>query len=153
MKEIKCVAPDHKELMELLARLEERVTANEKFVMLNLSAQKESVAAAMAASEKAINKADSAIEKRLESVNEFRSQLKDQASTFITRNEVEQIVRGLEKMNEGSAEKIALIFGRIDRAEGTGKGLNAGWMFLVGGIGIIASISSVIAIFFTFFRH
>lgn len=35
-----------------------------------------------------VNKANSATEKRFDGVNEFRLQLKDQASTFITRGEL-----------------------------------------------------------------
>lgn len=40
------------------------------------------------AQEKALEIASVAIEKRLESVNEFRNQLKDQAATFLTRQEL-----------------------------------------------------------------
>lgn len=51
-------------------------------------AQEQAVAFALAASEKATTKADAANEKRFDGVNEFRSQLKDQAATFITRGEL-----------------------------------------------------------------
>jgi predicted nucleotide-binding protein (sugar kinase/HSP70/actin superfamily) len=35
-----------------------------------------------------VSKANAAMEKRLDGINEFRAQLKDQAGTFITRNEL-----------------------------------------------------------------
>lgn len=54
-----------------------------------LDAAKEAVATAMAASERAGNKAEAAADKRFESVNEFRSQLGDQAATFATRSDME----------------------------------------------------------------
>jgi len=50
--------------------------------------QNASLAIAMTASEKATAKAETAMEKRLESVNEFRAQLSDQTHTFITKREV-----------------------------------------------------------------
>jgi len=45
------------------------------------------VQAALAAAKEAVIKAETASEKRFEGVNEFRAQLSDQASTFLTRNE------------------------------------------------------------------
>jgi len=47
----------------------------------------ETAKAALAASEKAIEKAERANEKRFESVNEFRATLTDQAARFITRKD------------------------------------------------------------------
>lgn len=51
-------------------------------------AQEAAVAAALASADRAVTKADMATEKRFESVNEFRNQLKDQTGTFITRGEL-----------------------------------------------------------------
>lgn len=59
-------------------------TANEQ----RFKAQEQAVAFALQAAEKAVTKAELAAEKRFESVNEFRNQLKDQTGTFITRNEM-----------------------------------------------------------------
>lgn len=59
-------------------------TANEQ----RFKAQEQAVAFALQAAEKAVTKAELAAEKRFESVNEFRNQLKDQTGTFITRNEL-----------------------------------------------------------------
>ena len=60
------------------------VNANEQ----RFRAQEQAVAFALQAAEKAVTKAELAAEKRFESVNEFRNQLKDQTGTFITRNEL-----------------------------------------------------------------
>lgn len=60
------------------------VNANEQ----RFKAQEQAVAFALQAAEKAVTKAELAAEKRFESVNEFRNQLKDQTGTFITRNEM-----------------------------------------------------------------
>lgn len=45
-------------------------------------------ASALASSKEAVTKAESATEKRFDSVNEFRATLTDQASRFVTRKEL-----------------------------------------------------------------
>jgi len=52
-------------------------------------AQEKAVAAALAAAEKAVTKAEIAAEKRFDSVNEFRSALADQQSSFARKTEVD----------------------------------------------------------------
>lgn len=64
--------------------------------------QAAAVAAALAAAKEAFGKAESASDKRFDSVNEFRGQLKDQAATFITRDEYTVQLKAL-------AEKIDVI--------------------------------------------
>ena len=54
-----------------------------------INAQKDAISVAMVAADKATAKAENAMERRLEGMNEFRGQLKDQASTFIGRLEYE----------------------------------------------------------------
>lgn len=78
-----------KELILLLEKKNDQIraadiSANEQ----RFKAQEQAVAFALQASEKATTKADTANEKRFDGVNEFRSQLKDQAGTFLTRNEL-----------------------------------------------------------------
>jgi hypothetical protein len=78
-----------KEMMILLEKKNEQlrlsdINANEQ----RFKAQEQAVAFALASAEKATLKADVSNEKRFDGVNEFRSQLKDQAGTFLTRNEL-----------------------------------------------------------------
>jgi Flp pilus assembly protein TadB len=61
---------------------------------------------ALAVANQAREKADLAIEKRFESVNEFRNTLKDQQGTYITRNEVYALVGGIGTV----ATVLALLF-------------------------------------------
>ena len=61
--------------------------ANERAVTAAFSAIEKGTAAALAAAKEAVAKAEVATEKRFESVNEFREQLKDQQLTFLARNE------------------------------------------------------------------
>ena len=82
--------------------------------------------AALAAAERASAKTELAGEKRFELLNELRSGVAT----------IEQL-KALEKVvNELKA--------RLDRSEGRGSGLNAGWVYLVGALGLAATIVSVV---------
>lgn len=58
--------------------------------------QEKAVSAALQAQKEAVTKAETAAEKRFESVNEFRQQLSDQAASFMPRREAEQRLGVLE---------------------------------------------------------
>lgn len=58
----------------------------------------------------------SALEKRLESMNEFRDQLKDQASRFITREELNQAVKPLDTNIEMLREAKANFEGKASQS-------------------------------------
>lgn len=62
-----------------------QVRAGDENLLLHIENDRRAVAAAFASSEKAITKADIANDKRFASVNEFRAQLRDQATTFLRR--------------------------------------------------------------------
>ena len=59
------------------------------FILMTNVSLKEHIESRLQALEKATEEAKKTLEKRLEGMNEFRSQLKDQAGTFITRVEFE----------------------------------------------------------------
>ena len=67
------------------------------YVEAKLDAQEKSVQVALSAADRAILKAESANDKRFESVNEFRGQLRDQTLTFIPREEVNLRFAALEE--------------------------------------------------------
>jgi hypothetical protein len=71
-------------------RTEQRFEASEKAILAALTAAKE-----------AVNKAEIAQEKRLDSVNEFRGQLSDQAATFVTRTELYGSIFGVGGLTIG----------------------------------------------------
>ena len=93
---------------------------------------------AMTSAQKAVEKAEAAVERRLEGMNEFRGSLADQARLLMPRSEAES------RMTEMS-KQLAMLSSRIDRGEGRGSGLNQGWGYLIGAIG---AIGGIIAIFF-----
>lgn len=101
--------------------------------------QAERVVLALAAADKAVLKAEAATEKRFESVNEFRQALTDQTKTFITRIE-------FEAMREANLARIADLSSRLDKTEGRSVGLNAGWLYLLGGLSAAGTIATLVAI-------
>lgn len=127
-----------------LARLEERIAAldrltDEKFVTISamMKFQADKVELALAASDKADDKATLAYEKRFESVNEFRDTLSDQAANLVGRNEYNATVKAL-------TDKLAVITERLDKSEGKGVGLNAGWIYLIGAITVMGVLITIL---------
>ncbi len=93
----------YKSMYELVAAMDKRYeqvrAAQDLATQLALTAQKDSVAAALVSADRAVTKAEGAAKERLDSMNEFRGTLSDQATTFITRNEAEQrLTSTAEKM-------------------------------------------------------
>lgn len=110
-------------------RNEERFVAGEK-----------AVNAALIAAKEAVLKAETSADKRFESVNEFRQTLSDQTKTFISRVESEA---KLESFNNRLSDTVA----RLDKLEGRSIGMNAGWAYIVGAVGLAATIISIILVF------
>jgi hypothetical protein len=88
-------------------------------------AQATALTAALAAQEKALDKALTAINERLHLLNELRDDVATTAE-----------VGALEKEQANLAS-------RMDRSEGRGTGLNTGWGYLVAAVALLATIVSV----------
>jgi hypothetical protein len=126
-----------------------------------ITSQAEKVALALAASDKAVTKAETATEKRFESVNEFRAQLSDQTKGFVARLEFDAQRAGLGEKVDGLVDQVnkaiprqeaetrwTLMNNRIDdlRLVGAGKAGGAaalGWVF--GAVGMVAAIVAIIS--------
>lgn len=105
-------------LEETNRRNEERFRAQETAINAALLAQKTAIDAALAAADRAVTKAEVAAEKRFESQNEFRGQLKDQQANFVTRAELASIEKrfdekivALERENDNLRKSRSLIEG------------------------------------------
>lgn len=72
-----------------------------------------------------------------EITNEFRGQLGDQAEKFITRTEA--LARA-----QANGDKIDALQARMDRNEGRSGGFNQGWGYLVGAIGLAATVIMIV---------
>lgn len=105
-----------------------------------LTAAERAVQTALLAAEKAVNKAEVAAERRFEAVNEFRGQLSDQAATFMPRTEADVRISSL-------AEKVDAIDKRQDVSHGRSAGLDKGWGYLLGAVGLAGgAIAIVVAV-------
>lgn len=102
-----------------------------------LAAQKEAVAAALTAADRAVAKAETAAERRFDSVNEFRAQLADQATSFISRAEALLQIAA-------NAEKIDALSARVDRSEGHSSGTSVAWGWVVAGVAVLGTVVTLL---------
>lgn len=87
--------------------------------------------------EHAVTLANTSLEKRLDSINEFRGQLRDQQSLFITKAEVDQRFAAL-------IERVNTLQARVDKAEGQVSGVGGLWGYMVGAVGALAVVFSIL---------
>ena len=101
-------------------------------------AQEQATRAALVATKEAINKAEAATNARLALLNEFRAQAEQQAKSYPRAETVDARFDALEKDYAG-------LVARIERREGRSKGLDAGWGYLTGALGLAIGLTGVIA--------
>ena len=76
--------------------VESRFASLHELMQARFSAEAEAVKAALASQSLAVNKYQGEIQERFAKANEFRDAMKDAASLFATRAEVEKDIKGLE---------------------------------------------------------
>jgi hypothetical protein len=130
---------NYMEIIERLTRLESMFKAHESFDEASHASGMLQIRETMAASDKAIQKAEHAMDRRLESLNEFRGQLRDQAGEFLTRREY-------NAGHDALTLRMSEILSRVDKSGGVEKGLSVGWIILIGMVGIITSLISLVMI-------
>lgn len=139
-----------------------------KFVTFRtlIDAQAEKVALALAAADKAVSKAETATEKRFESVNEFRGQLNDQSRQFMPRSEADQLVQQLTQrvreladaaagfmprteasvLFDRNGERIQEIADRLNRNDGQTTGAKDNKAGLYAALAILTSVIVAVVI-------
>jgi len=110
------------------------------YVMEISKAAKEGVNAAMASAEKAILKAETATEKRFDSVNEFRQAMRDQQESFANKSETNMRLDELAKRLENVTDDMKTSGGRTSGL--LMAALLGGW-----------AITTAIAVVAIFWRH
>jgi hypothetical protein len=120
-------------LGEMDLRYQQRFDAQGQALTAALLAAEKAVQTALIAAEKAVTKAETANEKRFESVNEFRKTLSDQTASFPSRVELQAL-----------ADRVTDLATRMDKTEGRGVGLNAGWGYLVGAVLLAGAVVGLI---------
>ena len=91
------------------------------------------VDAALAAAEKAVTKAETAADKRFESVNEFRNTLADQQRTLMPRAEIEVLMKAQN-------DKITALTTNQNKTEGKTVGIGQTLGYIIGAIGILSGV-------------
>jgi hypothetical protein len=115
-----------------MAEARETVSLRE-YVDIRFAAQESAVQAALASAEKAVVKAESAAERRFDSVNEFRATLADQARLLMPRAEAESAMKSL-------TEKLDALQTRVNARDDRGRGMGDIWGYIVGAVGILALV-------------
>jgi hypothetical protein len=125
--------------------------------------QEKAVIAALAATQRAINKAEEAAQHEFALLNELRGVVVDRDATFITRSESEAATqRNTERIQELTlqiqglatraetvsaytrvADRVDALEDRFNKSEGRGTGLNAGWLYILGAIAAVGTIISL----------
>lgn len=142
-------------LSDKTEKLAERIEAidritDAKFVTYRtlLDSEAEKVKLALDANDKALSKADVGVEKRFEGVDLLRRQVNEQANTFVPRQESDQRFTSLgarvDAMFSSHDVMLADIKSRLDRTEGKSGGYSASGSMLVGGIGVIATLITIV---------
>ena len=108
----------------------------EKRNAIQFAAMKEAVLAALATTEKAIDKAYQENTRHFASVNEFRGTLTDQNGTFATKDVLSSEIRRLE-------QQITVNQSSITESRGHGVGVREAAGYVLGAIGLAIA----------FFRH
>lgn len=131
----------------------ERFAQQDRATTVAFAAADKAVQAALGAAKEAVIKAEMAAEKRFESVNEFRSTLRDQQGTFPTRAEVDSWVKALDAKIISSVAHIALrvddLATQLNTASGRFQGASLLWGYLIGAIGVAGGL---IALFYRLAR-
>jgi CHASE3 domain sensor protein len=131
------IAHVHDLLVEKDKHYEQRFSDTKIAVDAALIAADKAVAAQLAGQKEAVTKAETAAEKRFESVNEFRNTLSDQQRTLMPRAEAEVKFEVNNKLMDA-------ILARLDKTEGKGAGLSQSWGVLVGAVGLIGSLIAIV---------
>lgn len=131
-----------------LAHLQMAIDEADRRYEQRFVAQEKAVAFALDAAKEAVLKAEIASEKRFDSVNEFRQTLSDQTNTFLPRAEAEQRIKQnsdkIDASKDLAVERFSLLLSRLDKLEGRSTGMKDGWGYLVGAIGLAATVIAIV---------
>jgi len=153
---------EHQKEMDDLRQkfMDERAMDTKKSNADAILSVKESAALALESAKEANRKNEVQSDKRFESVNEFRGQLKDQTATFVPRSEFLGSIASLTDKMESNTKllvaRIDLISNRVveSNAQATGSSqvwvvLGAVGLFVFSGIGALISIGGFIFLLVT----
>jgi hypothetical protein len=101
---------------------------------------------ALAASDKAITKAEVTTEKRFEGVNEFRAALSDQSATLLPRSEY-------AVQHKAVVDQVNILSDIVTKMTGRGEGMGTLGTILIGAMVGLNSLVALAALAFAVVRH
>lgn len=116
-----------------LAHVEGMVTSQAERLSELAHERQRQVEVAAKRTREAMEKSEVQLDKRFESVNEFRRTLSDQATQFMPRSEA-------MAMSQQNTEKIQALTDRLNTSSGRSSGYNALYGWLVAGIGLLVGV-------------
>jgi hypothetical protein len=123
------------------AKLEANATCDTQhlkdFLLALMNEREQRYQQRMDAADRAISKAEVAMERRLESVNEFRAQMADQQATLCRKSEVDIRFESLEKNMNATIQAL-------ERGRGQEKGIGIAWAILVAILSMLLSAAAIL---------
>ena len=110
--------------------LETKIQSSYDLIGQRLNSVEDNIALALTASKEAATKADIAMEKRLDLLNEFREAMKDQTYQYLTKEEY-----GLR--HSYIEARLRIIEDKLSAMESRGGVFHAIWGYVVGAVGAI----------------
>jgi chromosome segregation ATPase len=130
-------------LEHLNIRLEQRFDALVQLANNRATELADSFKSEMRAAKEAVVKAEQAVEKRLEGLNEMRGMNQDMRQTLLPRTEADGRFAAVGEQISGLEKQISGINARLDKNEGSGHGLQSGWMILTAALAAGAAIVAI----------
>lgn len=136
-------------------RYSERHESSQTALNAALQSQRQATDAALIAADRAVLKAETASEKRFESINEFRGSLSDQQRTLMPRSEAEAVaaaqaaklsaaVATLEDKIQENTKRVDTLRSEMGEVAASGRGGAVVWGYVVGGFGMLLGIVSAL---------
>ena len=123
-------------------RLEAIMAERDRSYISQIQALKEAVSSALISADKAVSKAETASEKRFDSVNEFRAALTDNNTNFVRHDYYNERHSSLEVRVDNVNEKVNELLRRWEATKGRGGAFSdiGGWIvaLITSGIAILA---------------
>ncbi len=125
-------------------RYEQRFKDLEQFISSAMLTQKDAVSAALAAADRAVQKAETASEKRFDAVNEFRETLADQQRNLMPRSEVDVLQRAqaekISSLEAAVTQKLGSLEKQFDAMQAEQRGVKGGYGYAVGIVGFLLTL-------------
>lgn len=110
-----------------------------------MTAQREAVHAALAAQQRAVDKAEEQGLRWREQANEWRAAMSDRERHFVPRTEADARTSTQAIRVDELSKQVDKLAERLDQGQGHSAGLGAGWKYLTSFIGLILVIITIVS--------